>query len=650
MEKSFTQKIDTLTHQLRNLQHNGNTRKWAETVISTEKLIEYAEELKATDKAFNHQNEELLFAYQTLVVGYQRYWELFNFAPDGYLVTDSTGVIQEANQTVLVMLSTTRTELLGKPIYDFIPEIKARDFGMQLNWLRGSQILEVNLRPQNCTPFFASLSVSPQCNTENKTVGLLWLIRDISERKKMEEALQKSKNELGLILEQTPCILWTTDTQLKLTSITGAALSTLKSSHTDIIGVKITDYFESETSSIFLTALENALNGHPQTFELERNGQIFQCTVEAFINTSKQISGVIGAAFEITDRKKAERILEQSERFNASLLQNSPNPILVIDGDTSISYINPAFEKLTGFSAQVIIDQKAPYPWWPAEHRAESGDTFQKSLKKNKDKQEKLFHKKNGDPFWVEETIIPVGNGNTTEFHLQTWVDITEAKKLREDLEFYVKQITKVQEEERKRISQELHEETVQSLSALCLATEAIIKSKDRCPQDSLRYLEELRGKISEVIDQVRRFSYALRPGVLDYLGLLAALETLTDELNQEGFKTSLEVFGIEKPLPPDMEIDLFRITQEALSNVKKFSLADKVNVTVSYLNGKVKLNITDDGQGFILPERLSDLVNQGKLGLFGIEERTRLLGGSFSIHARPQNGTKIIVTLPVPN
>jgi len=220
--------------------------------------------------------------------------------------------------------------------------------------------------------------------------------------------------------------------------------------------------------------------------------------------------------------------------------------------------------------------------------------------------------------------------------------------RLRENLEYYMMQITRAQEEERKRIAQELHEETVQSLAALCLATEVIIKSREQDSGKTLQDLKELREKINGVIEEVRRFSYDLRPGVLDYLGLTAALETLTDELNNKGIKAHFLVTGYEKSLTPDMEITLFRIAQEAVNNIKKYSRAKKVSLGITYTQTKVQLSICDNGQGFNLPARLSELVNQGKLGLIGIEERTRLYGGSFSIQSQAKKGTKITISLPV--
>lgn len=651
MGNILEQKFETLISYLKTQQYDGYLLKPGSGInISPEKIVQIVEELRTGEKTLRRQKDEMLFAYQILEVAFQRYWEYFNFAPDGYLVTDTDGLIREANQTILSMLSIRQVDLIGKSITSLIPGITYNDFGVQLNWFSGSQNLEVYLQPKDNKPFYASLSIAPQCNVQNKTVGLLWLIRDITERKKIEDALLKSRAELSLILEQIPYILWTTDMELQLTSISGASLSTSNQPLTNSAQMNISEYFSGKHTDIIIEAHKKALAGVPQTLDFEWFGKIFQATIEELRDKKGQIAGVIGAAFDITDREQAEKNLQRSEKFNSNLLQNSPNPMVVIDADTSIAYVNPAFEELTGFSGRTVTGQKAPYPWWMNGNNGTAMESFIKNLGKKKHKREKLFRKRNGDQFWVDVTTILIENEEGPNHYLETWVDITEAKRLRENLEFYIMQITKVQEEERKRIAQELHEETLQSLAALCLATEAIIKSEEQDPQETIQNLRELQKKINGVIEEVRRFSYGLRPGVLDYLGLPAALETLTDELNGKNLEAHLIVTGKEKPLTSDVEITLFRMAQEALNNVKKYSQARKVNLNMCYSNTKVKLTVDDNGHGFCLPSRLSELATQGKLGLLGIKERTRLYGGTFSIQAQPEKGTQITITLPLRN
>jgi PAS domain S-box-containing protein len=648
MKNLLEKKFEILIKQLNNLPHNGGSvsRQTEKPLIDLKKIIGLAEEIRTAEKQIVRQKEELLFAYQTLEVAYQRYWELFNYAPDGYLVTDTDGTIREANETSLSMLSLSKNQALGKPITTLIPEVRQQDFGMQLNWFSGSQQLEMHLQPQGRAPFFASLSIAPQRNVQNMPIGLLWLFRDITERKEMEEALRKSRAELGLILEQMPCVLWTTDTELKIISVSGTRMNVIHSVPEDIIGQNIQNYFSDKLYQNLLEAHRKALSGASQTCEFEWNAHIFQSTIEALKDVNGRITGVIGAAFDITERKQAEKTLQKSEKFNSSLLDKSPNPILVINADTSIGYVNPAFEKLTGFSARRTIGQKAPYPWWNESHKPV--DRFKKSLCKNSRKRETEFRKKNGDSFWVDVTTIWIKNEDEPGYHLQDWVDITEAKHLRENMEFYIMQISRIQEEERQRIAQELHEETLQSLAALCLATEAIIKSRELNPGDPAKDLKELRGKINSVIEEVRRFSYDLRPGDLDYLGLTAALESLVEDMNGKGIKTHLNITGQEKALSPDMQINLFRIAQEACSNIKKYSGAEEVNIGVQYSRKKIKLTIEDNGQGFQVPDRLTDFANQRKLGLIGMEERARLYGGFFSIQSEPKKGTRVSINLPM--
>ncbi len=135
---------------------------------------------------------------------------IFNYAPEGYLVTDNHGIIKEANLAILSLLFINRRELIGKPITTLIPDISQYNFGMQLNWFSGSQQIEVTFHPSKCAPFVFSLSISPQWNAQNETIGLLWLVSDITERKKIEDELRQSKAELSLVLSQTPNLLWTT--------------------------------------------------------------------------------------------------------------------------------------------------------------------------------------------------------------------------------------------------------------------------------------------------------------------------------------------------------------------------------------------------------------------------------------------------------
>jgi PAS domain S-box-containing protein len=350
-------------------------------------------------------------------------------------------------------------------------------------------------------------------------------------------------------------------------------------------------------------------------------------------------------AIDITESKRVEIALWQSEEFNSSLLTNSPSPILVLNADASIRYVNPALEKLTGFSSAELLGSKPPYPWWMEEKRKELSRRLVQAMHRGTRKYESLYRKKNGEQFWVEKIFKTVKVDGEFKYYLVNWVDLTEQKRLKVNMEFYLSQVTRAQEEERKRIAREIHDESIQSLATLALGIDSIAKEKERLPEDVIRRLKGLRAETNSVLDELRRFSHELRPGVIDQVGLVPALEILTEELNKENrVKVSLEVAGSERRLIPETEVALFRIAQEALHNVQKHSRATQAAIRLKFARNRVRLTVSDNGRGFELPDTLSNLAAESKLGLIGIQERARLLNGKLLVRSGLGRGTTVVV------
>jgi len=366
--------------------------------------------------------------------------------------------------------------------------------------------------------------------------------------------------------------------------------------------------------------------------------------ISALVDKDGKITNFLSTQHDITERKRAEMALRESEEFNSSLLTNSPNPILVLNADTSIKYVNPALEKLTGFSSLELIGRKPLYPWWIEETSEELSSRLKKSMRWGARKYEQLFKKKNGERFWVEVSFKTVKVNGESKYHLSNWVDLTEQKRLRENMEFYISEITRVQEEERKRIAREIHDEWVQSLAALALESDSIATQKKNLPKDIIQRLEGLRDATKNILDGLRRFSHELRPGVIDQGGLVSVLEILTEEMNKERVDTSLEIVGSERRLKPEIELVLFRIAQEALRNVRRHSGATKAAIRLRFTRAKVRLTLSDNGSGFKPPERLGDFAAKSKLGLIGMQERARLLNGKFLVKSHIGKGTTVIV------
>jgi len=220
---------------------------------------------------------------------------------------------------------------------------------------------------------------------------------------------------------------------------------------------------------------------------------------------------------------------------------------------------------------------------------------------------------------------------------------------LYENMRFYARQITQAQESERRRIARELHDDTIQSLVALSRRLEALGTSDELSSHEVAADISELQAATGEIIKRVRRFSQDLRPSILDDLGLLPTLEELAASMNRrDGLQAEFKVKGEERRLSSEMELTLFRIAQEAMNNVRKHADADRVVTTVELTDGAVNLTVEDNGKGFNPPTLTDHPTAAGKLGLIGMHERARLLGGSLVVESEPGRGTRVIVNVPV--
>jgi two-component system, NarL family, sensor histidine kinase DegS len=220
---------------------------------------------------------------------------------------------------------------------------------------------------------------------------------------------------------------------------------------------------------------------------------------------------------------------------------------------------------------------------------------------------------------------------------------------LYENLRFYVRQITRAQENERQRIARELHDETAQGLIELSRRLDALALNLDGRDESTVERLEQLQERLEDLLQGVRRFSRDLRPSVLDDLGLLPALNGLLTSMKEHGVQPRLETKGASRRLPPDTELALFRIAQESLNNVKRHAKASEVVVTVDFQESRVRLTIQDNGRGFQLAGRTSDLASTGRFGLVGMEERVHLLGGYLKVLSSLDFGTIVVADVPAP-
>ena len=247
-------------------------------------------------------------------------------------------------------------------------------------------------------------------------------------------------------------------------------------------------------------------------------------------------------------------------------------------------------------------------------------------------------------PLGSDDRQLLVGVGN----QLATAVATTRLKDLERDrVRSYARAVTSAQEEERKRIARELHDEAAQNLVAIRRGLDALasLPGSGHRPATEVQALRDLTG---ETLAGLRRFSRDLRPPVLDDLGLASALESLVDDLDRRtGLVVDLAVQGAPSRLPATTELVLFRIAQAALRNVEQHADATRITVALSFEPDGIRLSISDDGRGVTLPDEITELAAGGKLGVLGMHERAHLVDAELDIDTAPGRGTCVTVAVP---
>ncbi|MEW6034441.1 MAG: PAS domain S-box protein [Chloroflexota bacterium] len=350
----------------------------------------------------------------------------------------------------------------------------------------------------------------------------------------------------------------------------------------------------------------------------------------------------------ISELRSVTTQLQMSEENYRQIFESASDMIWVHNLDGDIVAANKACERVTGYTRDELLKMNARQ-LLSGEGRRVSRKIHDRLLRgETQDKPEDLdMVRKDGSQVVVRvATSVISTNGQVTAFqHIGR--DITEEKRQRENMQFYIQAAVKAQEEERRRIARELHDDTIQSLVALGHQIDRTLLGS-RLPKESNELLEELRQRIDNILRDLRSFSQDLRPPILDDLGLLPALRDLAANLEQKTeVKTWVTIEGQPRRLPPETEVTLFRITQEALSNVGHHSKATHAEVVVKFESDRVAVIIADNGKGFNVPRRVGDLASTGKMGLAGMQERANLVGGLLAVYSRPNEGTTVVAEVP---
>jgi PAS domain S-box-containing protein len=212
-----------------------------------------------------------------------------------------------------------------------------------------------------------------------------------------------------------------------------------------------------------------------------------------------------------------------------------------------------------------------------------------------------------------------------------------------------LRRIITAQEDERRRIARELHDVTSQALATLAVRVESLASVTGAAPADMEAHLKETRQLLTATSKEVHRLIFDLRPSLLDDLGLAAALRSCAHSLlDPAGIEVHLEVVGEENRLSPTVEIAVFRIVQEAVTNVASHSRAESAYISLEFKEKCIVAQVEDDGTGFEMPQIGTSEGARDRVGLLGMKERAELLGGKLTIDTEPGKGSRITTEIPI--
>ncbi len=691
-EQSLDEKKASVLSRLTELQ---KTR--SEGSVSAAPGAHIPEELSLALEALVVADEELQERNQELATATLRYQTLFEFAPDAYLTTDLNGKIREANRAAAVLFRLAQKDVAGQLLPIFVEDRDRREFRRLLIRVAAGESVrdrDLLIQPPHALAIPCACSVLPLRDAENRVTGLLWLIRDITERKQAQTEIaralefeQKARQELATahralsesearyraIAELIPYGGWLADKLGGYTFVSNSFLRLTGLTQAECQGDGWTKCLRPEKAEKVLADWKDCVtNGCNWDYEYEvlsLDGQ-YRTVLSRGIplpHQMGQITGWGGLNIDITNRKQAEQALQVAEEHFRVALGDSPLTVFQQDLELRYTWIYHP----TQLPAEEIIGRRDA-DISPPEIAMPLTEIKESVLKSGVGRREQVRWGTKDNVSWVDMTIEPYrGKTSETIGIIGVLTDISDLKRQQHALEIANTQLDRavteraaeleeantrlrelaqavvsIQEEERRRISRELHDEAGQALTALKMNLEVM---RDEMPPELPQFrtrMGEMVSLIADTLEQIRTLAQDLRPPALDAADINTVLDGVCREISRRG---RMEVYYRGAPPPAISEaanVTLYRFLQEALTNVVKHAQASEAEVELHSDAEELTLSVRDNGRGFDVRPKWSTLKPQG-LGLIGMQERLKTVGGWLEIHSEPGRGTDLVAHIP---
>jgi PAS domain S-box-containing protein len=597
---------------------------------------------------------------------------LIDQSRDGIVVLDEKGKVYEANLKFAEMLRYTPEEVRELHVWDWEFQYPPEQVAEMIRTVdETGDHFETKHRRKDGTIYDVEISTNGAIIARQKLI--FCVCRDITARKQAEKALVEAEEKYKKLVEAASDIIWEADAQGVYTFVSPNIKDLLGYEVEEVVGKKRTlDFTPKKEFNKWLRRFKT-VNARKRPFSgfevlhLHKNGfpVIFEVSGIPLFDSAGNFKGYTGINKDVTLREKMTEALKESQEFSTSLMENSPNPTTVLNPDTSIKYVNPAFEKLTGYKLAEVVGRKVPYPWWPKEESKTMALALKKAMVSGGKKSEHVFHKKNGEPFWVMLNSAPVVHRKKLLYFLISWLDITDLKRAEEE---------KAEMEEKAHLASRLASvgemasgiahEINNPLTAVIGFAQLLMDTElpEEIKEDLVIIHKEAQraaGVARNLLTFARKHAPAKQPTNVNSI--------IEGVLTLRAYEQKVSNIQIVTKLAPDMPevmADYSQLQQVFINIILNAEAAmleanngGKLTITTQKLNHSVRASFADDGPG-ITKENLDRIfdpffttkeVGKGTgLGLSVCHGIIAEHGGKIYARSKLGNGATFIVELPI--
>ncbi len=389
----------------------------------------------------------------------------------------------------------------------------------------------------------------------------------------------------------------------------------------------------------------------------DKNGNhYFDIKFSRLLDVSDKFSGTMIVLEDLTIQKQAETeikktndLLREKEKTLRAILSASPVGIALLH-NRILGWANKTLCDMLGYDERFLIGESSEMLYPSTEEFYHVGQDLHLGVKKTGIGQtEAQLVTKDGKVIDCLIRTCPLDPSDTSKGFIGAAMDITKRKQAEKHVQALTHQLIKAQETERQRISYDLHEHLAQELSALKIDCETLFADQPQLPDETGQRISKISKTLEGTIQAIRDLSYDLRPPDLDHLGLALTVSQYCKDFSEKtGIKVDFSSAGLEDlRFDFDTEINLYRLVQEALNNIKKHADAGHVTIRLVTSFPNIILRIEDDGKGFDIEKQLTSALNKKRMGIQSMRERVDLLRGKMRIQSRLKKGTSLFIEVP---